>query len=347
MKTTMLLLLLSGGSLAAGAEMTLKCEDLKPRHRTLKIIRMQPRLQDKVWLAGVPKTELTETCDLYGMKTGEAQYSQKSLQWKRRLVYKDREATKLFCKEQAAAEKHTPSFAEATSSSLNDFCRKRKKSDFDAIFVYDETDKNDGADNPPFKHIFRIYNASGFTGEEYFFDPASILETRKVYKYDSKNNLVETTELATTELGFAGNQVKRETFSFDPVTAVRTHAVYGRTTELTEKTVTEFREDSTLRRETRYTYDAGAQLVSKDEIYGSANGLTQKELLYQGDLDKPAYEYHYSYVLDSKGNWTEEWKTKFIVFNGKALPDTQAAPEITKREITYWEQDKGTKAAGK
>ena len=351
--------------------MTLKCEDLKPRYSALKTKRMQPLRRGKIWLSGVSKAELVETCDPYGMKTGEAQYSRKSLQLKRKLIYKNRPAAGLLCETRRSGEKLTTSFSDEARSSLDDFCRKYKKADFDAVLVYDESaglsaeggpaavfvgnnsfagpdpfgapGKSAGAKEDattdgtaqgltaPFKRIFRVYNGTGFVNEEYFFDPEGGLETRKVYKYDAKNNL---TEMA--ELDFSGNQLSRETFTFNRITSAKTSAIYGQTDELLKKTVSQYREDSTLRQVIVYVYDAGAQLVSKNEIHFSSSGLREKELVYQGDFETPAYEYHYSHKLDLKGNWTEERKTKFVFFNGKSLPDTQGAPEITQREITYY-----------
>jgi len=332
MRTAIILALTLICGPVSAAEMTLKCEDLRPRYSALKTMRMQPVRRGKAWLSGVPESELLVTCDRYGMKTGEFQYSRKSLVLRHKMVYQDRKTARLFCENAESNDELTSGFSQDARASLEDFCRKQKKKDFDAVLVYDETAGAAGNRSEPFKHIFRVYNGAGFVSEEYFFDPASGFETKKVYSYDAKNNLTE-----AAEIDFSGTQIKRETFSFDKITASKTHSVYRQTNELLEKTVSQYREDSTLRSITIYSYDAGAQLVSKSEIRCSAAGLQEKEVIYRGDFEKPAYEYHYSHKLDPKGNWAERRKTKFIFFNGKYFPDTQSHPEITRREITYYD----------
>ena len=50
----------------------------------------------------------------------------------------------------------------------------------------------------------------------------------------------------------------------------------------------------------------------------------------------PKYEYTYTRKSDAKGNWTEERRSRVIVYNGKRMQDSQYAPEITKREFIYY-----------
>ena len=91
-----------------------------------------------------------------------------------------------------------------------------------------------------------------------------------------------------------------------------------------------------LRREVRSAYDSGEQPVTRSEVYCDAKGRPEKELVYDADAAEAKYEYTYEYKYDAKGNWTEERKTRVIVYNGNRLADTQYAPEITKREFLYY-----------
>ncbi len=79
---------------AAGTAADLKCEEIKPRLRSLKVMAMQPLRRGKVWLEGEPVTVLQTSCDLYGLKNEETEYHQKSLVRKTLFVYKSREEAK-------------------------------------------------------------------------------------------------------------------------------------------------------------------------------------------------------------------------------------------------------------
>ena len=247
MKIAPLLALLFCLPPAARAQADLKCPEFKPKAATVRTMRMQPLKRGKAWLEGTPKSINSVSCDLYGMKTEEAEYDGKNL---------------------------------------------------------------------VLKHAF---------------DPLMNLETVTAYSYDKGNNLA-----GTALNDFDGRQLRREAFASDKNTSSRTHSVFGETNELRKKTVYELREDGTLRREVRSTYDSGEQPVNRSEVYCDAKGRPEKELVYDADAAEPKYEYTYTYKYDPKGNWTEERRTRVIVFNGNRLADTQYAPEITKRDFLYY-----------
>jgi len=327
-KICSLSLLLALSAARAGAA-DLKCEDLKPRLKSLKVMNMEPRRRGKVWLEGEPRTVFYTACDYYGLKNEEAEYNQKSLVLKSRFAYRSREEARTLCETRKSEEKLTSTFSEEGRTSLDDFCRKNRKKDFDAVLVYNASPG--AAADKPIRHIFRIYNSKGFPSEEYEFDPSANLETRTVYKYDAKNTLIEKTDLDPED-----KQLKRETYANDKITASRTVSLFNENDQLAEKTLREYREDGTLRRETITAYDAGEQAAAKTEIACGASGARETELVFRGDLEKPVYEYRYSHLFDKKGNWIEERKVKLTLYENKRFEDPAVAPAITRREITYY-----------
>jgi hypothetical protein len=316
----------------ARAQADLKCPEFKPRAATVKTLRMQPLKRGKAWLEGTPKGTNSVSCDLYGLKTEEAEYDGKNLVLKHSFVYKDKAGSKEVCDTLKSEEKLSTSFSDEAQSSMDDFCRNYKKKDFTVVQVFDAS-PSQGRESArkPVRQIFRVFNAKGFVAEEHAFDPLLNLETVTVYTYDKNNNLS-----GTTLNDFDGRQLRREAFASDKNTSSRTHAVFGETNELRKKTTYELREDGTLRREVRSTYDSGEQPVNRSEVYCDAKGRPEKELVYDADAAEAKYEYTYTYKYDAKGNWNEERKTRVIVFNGNRLADTQYAPEITKREFLYY-----------
>lgn len=332
MKTPPFLALLLCLCPAAYAQADLKCPDFTPKARTVRTLRMQPLKRGKAWLEGTPKGTNSVSCDLYGLKTEEAEYDGKNLVLKHAFVYKDQGESKAICDTLKSEEKLTSSFSDKAQSSMDDFCRKYKKKDFGVVQVFDAS-PSQGRESArkPVRQVFRVFNAKGFVTEEHSFDPLMNLETVTVYSYDKGNNLA-----GVTVNDFDGRQLRREAFASDKATSSRTHAVYGETDELRKKTVFELREDGTLRREVRSTYDSGEQPVTRSEVYCDAKGRPEKELVYDADAAEAKYEYTYAYKYDAKGNWNEERKTRVIVFNGNRLADTQSAPEITKREFLYY-----------
>ena len=84
------------------------------------------------------------------------------------------------------------------------------------------------------------------------------------------------------------------------------------------------------------TYDDAEQVLGKTETACGAGGARETELVFQGDLERPVYEYRYSYKLDKKGNWTEERKIKLALYEDKRFEDPKVAPRIVKREIDYY-----------
>lgn len=317
---------------SAGAQADLKCPEFKPKARLVRTLRMQPLKRGKDWLEGSVKNINSVSCDLYGMKTEEAEYDGKNLVLKNSFVYKDKDGSRAVCDSLKSEEKLTSTFSDEAQSSMDDFCRKYKKKDFTVVQVYDAS-PSQGRESArkPVRQIFRVFNAKGFVTEEHSFDPLLNLETVAAYTYDKNNNL---SGVAVND--FDGRQLRREAFASDKATSSRTHSVYGETNELRKKTIYELREDGTLRREVRSAYDSGEQPVSRAEVYCDAKGRPEKELVYDADAAEPKYEYTYAYKYDKKGNWTEERKTRVIVFNGNRLADTQYAPEITKREFLYY-----------
>lgn len=316
----------------AAAQTDLKCPELAPRIRSFRLSRMQPLRRGKEWLEGFPKSAEAASCDLYGMKTEEAEYDGKDLVLKHTFIYKGKEEARALCETLRSEEKLTSTFSEEARSALDDFCRRNLKKDFGAVLVYDAS-PSQGRDDPrkPVRRIFRLYNPRGFVTEERAFDPLMNLESETLYAYDKTNNL---TEITVNDPD--GRQLKRETFSRDAAAGTRTRAVYGENNELRKRTVYELRADGALRREVGSTYDSGGQPVDRTEIYCDEKGLPQKELLYNADAAEPKYEYSYAYKYDPKGNWTEERKTRVIVYNGNRIADTQYAPAIRKRALIYY-----------
>ncbi|MDA8131935.1 MAG: hypothetical protein M0011_10580 [Elusimicrobia bacterium] len=332
MTKTSTLILIAALAAPAAAEPALKCPDLKPRARSLKVMRMQPLRRGKNWLAGSAGSINSVSCDMYGMKTGEAEYDGKNLVLKQAYEYRDTEATKAFCAGLKSEEKLTTTFSEEARSSLDDFCRRNKKKDFSMVLVYDDSpSRGKETTRKPIRSIFRIFDKRGFVAEEHSFDPFMTLESVTLYTYDKGNNL---TQLAVNDMD--GRQLRRETYSWNKPTASRTHSVFGETNQLQRKTVTELREDGTVRRIVRTDYDSGEQPVTRSETYCDAKGAPEKELVYDADEADPKYEYDYSHKLDDKGNWTEERRTRVTVFNGKRMPDSSGPPEITERELLYY-----------
>jgi hypothetical protein len=331
--TTVLPILLAAvpPAAAAGAG-ELKCAELRPAVKSLKVMTMEPRRRGKAWLEGAPKTIFYTACDPRGLKTEEAEYQQKNLVLKTRFVHKSREDSKLICDALKSEEKLTSTFSEEARSSLDDFCRNNRKKDFDAVLVYDASPGTAPADpQKPIRQIFRLYNSKGFPSEEYAFDPSAELETRTLYRYDSKNNLLE-----KTDYGPQDDQLRRETYASDKLTASRTISLFGANDQLVKNTVYEYREDGAVRRETATSYDAGEQALAKTVFLYGAKGGRETELVFQGDLEKQDHEYRYSYKSDVKGNWTEERKVKLNLYEDKRFEDPRVAPQITKREIIYY-----------
>ena len=318
--------------LPAAAQSALKCPEFTPRARSLKTSRMQPQRRGKEWLEGIPKSVNSVSCDLYGMKTEEAEYDGKNLVLKNTFIYKEKAEARDLCQKLKSEEKPINTFSDEDRSTLDDHCRKYLKKDFGVVQVFDASPSQVGeSSRKPVRQVFRLYNKAGFTAEERAFDPLMKLEAVTLYVYDKANNLTE-----LTENDFEGRQLKRETYTWNKATNSRTHSVYGETNELRKKTVFELREDGTLRREVRSAYDSGEQPVSRSEIYCDAKGQPEKELLYDADAADPKYEYTYTHKTDAKGNWTEERRSRVIVYNGKRMQDSQYAPEITKREFQYY-----------
>ncbi|MHB0996821.1 MAG: hypothetical protein ACYC2I_10680 [Elusimicrobiales bacterium] len=331
MKTTSLLALLALLCPAAYAQTDLKCPEFKPKARTVKVMRMQPLRRGKQWLEGTPKNTNSVSCDIYGMKTEEAEYDGKNLVLKNSFVYRDKDASRSFCENRKSEERVITSFSDE-GASVDEFCRRYKKKDFTLVQAFDAS-PSQGRESArkPVRQVFRVFNDRGFVTEEHAFDPMMNLETVTLYAYDKKNNLT-----GVTVNDFDGRQLRREAFSSDKATSSRAHSVFGETNQLRKKTVHELREDGTLRREVRSSYDSGEQPVSRAEVYCDAKGRPEKELVYDADAAEAKYEYTYTYKYDPKGNWTEERKSRVIVYNGNRLPDTQYAPEITKREFLYY-----------
>ncbi|OIO01761.1 MAG: hypothetical protein COX65_10120 [Elusimicrobia bacterium CG_4_10_14_0_2_um_filter_56_8] len=293
---------------------------------------MQPLRRSKVWLPGTAKNINSVSCDLYGMKTEEAEYDGKTLVLKNSFIYKDKDESRELCRQLKSREKLTTSFSSEAQSSMDDFCRKYSKKDFGVVLVYDASpSQGRETSRKPVRQVFRLFNKRGFVVAEHSFDPLMNLESVTLYSYDKANNLT-----GLTVNDFDGRQMKREAYSWSKATNSRTYSVYGGNNELRKKTVFENREDGTLRREVRSTYDSGEQPVTRSEIYHDAKGRPEKELVYDADAAGPKYEITYTYKYDAKGNWTEERKTREIVYNGKRMQDTQHAPEITLRELMYY-----------
>lgn len=334
MKTAFYAFLLAafGLSLPAAAQSALKCPELKPKTRSLKTVRMQPQRRGKEWLEGLPKNSNSVACDLYGMKTEEAEYDGKNLVLKNAYVYVEKDEAKAYCANRKSEEKLTTTFSDEAQSSVDDFCRKFKKKDFGIVQVFDASPSQAReSSRKPVRLVFRVYNKAGFTAEEHAFDPLLNLETVTLYAYDKGNNLTE-----MTVNDFEGRQLRRETWAWNKAAATRTHSVFGETNELRKKDVFELREDGTLRREVRSAYDSGEQPVTRSEVYCDAKGLPEKELVYDADAAEPKLEYTYEYKTDAKGNWTEERRNRVIIFNGNRMKGSQYAPEITKREFLYY-----------
>ncbi|MCM2267988.1 MAG: hypothetical protein NDI60_09490 [Elusimicrobiales bacterium] len=317
---------------ALRAQTDLRCPDFRPKARTVTTSRMQPLRRGKVWLPGTATSVTSVSCDMYGMKTEEAQYDGKNLVLKHSYVYKEKEDARAVCDKLKSQEKLTSTFSEEATSSLDEFCRRNKKKDYTAVFVYDAS-PSQGAESArkPVRQIFRLFNARGFVTEEHAFDPVMNLESVSLYAYDKSNNLTELTANDSE-----GRQLKRETYTWDKPTMSRIKSVYGENNELRARTVYAQREDGTLRRELLTSYDSGEQPLTKTEIYCDAKGFPQTELVYDADAAEPRYEFTYEHKFDAKGNWTEQRKSRVIVYNGRRMAGSQYAPEVTLRDFMYY-----------
>lgn len=324
-------------ALPAAAETALKCEQFTPRARTIKISRMESLRRGKAWLEGPAKSVAAVSCDQRGMKTEETEYDGKALRLRTVYTYLEGDGAKAACEKLRSEEKLTTTFSGEARSSLDDFCRANKKKDYGVAQVYDRSpsgaataqDRED--QEKPVRRIFRVFDPKGFPVEEYAFDPLLSLETRTSHVYDKANNLTETA-VSDPE----GRQLSREATARDKVTGSRTVSVYGENNELAKKTVYEYREDGTLRREVRTSYDAGGQALERSELYCDGKGNYQKELVYDGDAPEAAREFNYEHAFDKAGNWTLRRRSRIILYNGNRMADTQYAPEITRRDIEYY-----------
>jgi hypothetical protein len=310
------------------AETDLKCEKLSPAFSGLKVMLMQPRRRAKEWLADRPNAVFQTACDKHGYKTEESESGRSGLISRRRYLYKSREDAGRLCKDRKSEEKLTTTFSEDARSQLDDFCRENRKRDFDVVFVLDALTGTAA----PVRQIFRLYTAKGLLAEEYEFDMAAGLEARTGYTYDPKNSLARKTEYAPD-----GRRLRREDYSSDNTAASRTVTLLDENDQPEKKTIYEYREDGTLRRETVTAYDAGGQELSRNEILYGGKGGRKTERVFQGDPPKPVYEYRYSHKLDKHGNWIEERKVKLLLYDNKPFGDPKTPPDITRREITYYQ----------
>ena len=316
---------------SAHAQTALKCPEFAQKVRSVRTLRMQPLRRGKRWLEGTPKSIFSVSCDIYGMKTEEAEYDGKNLVLKTAYEYRDKDASRAICDGLKSEERLSTTFSDE-GGALDEFCRDFRKKDYAAVLAFDASpSQGRGGARKPVRQIFRVFNSKGFVTEERSFDAMRNLEGATLYSYDKGNNLS-----GVTVNDPDGRQLKREAFSSDKATSSRTHSFFGENNELRKKVVEELREDGSLRRVVTSTYDTGEQPVTRDEVYCDAKGRPEKELVYDADAAEPKYEYTYSYKYDPKGNWTEERKTRVIVYNGNRLADTQYAPEITKREFVYY-----------
>ncbi|MBU2574050.1 MAG: hypothetical protein KKH28_08255 [Elusimicrobia bacterium] len=315
----------------AGAQ-ELKCEDIKPKIKSLKVMTMRPVKRNKVWLEGNPGSVFQTSCAADGLKTEEAEYRQKTLVSKKRFIHKTMEEIKAMCRNIKSEKKVNSSFGEDSRSELEIYCREKLKKDFDAVMVYDAVaaPNASGALNL-IRQTFRFFNSKGFPVEEHQFDLYMGLEVKITYKYRGKNDLAE-----KTDYGPDGDLLEQEVYSFNKAANTRTVSVFNEHGQPTKKTVYEYRKDGTCSKEIRTTYDSGEQMLSKSEIYRDEKGAPRKEVVYEGSFENPVYEYRYAYKSDKNGNWIEEWKTKFLAYGNKRLKDKSAAPRIIKREITYY-----------
>lgn len=316
----------------AAAQTGLKCPDYAAGVRSLKVMHMQPVRRGKRWLDGVPTDVLAVSCDRQGLKTSEEQYDGKALALKRAYVYSGAPEARKFCENLKSEEKRTTSFSEEGNTSLDDFCRRDKKKGFTMAAVYDSSPAAAKSGRAkPLHRVFRLFDKRGLLRKEYSFDSFDSLESVTDYDYDKKNRLTQTTVTDPD-----GGQLRRETFSGGGPAVPRIHSVYGETNQLKRKTVDESRVDGTLRRETITDYDSAEQPVRRSEIYMDTSGVPQKELVFDPDDQQPREEYDYKHELDKKGNWTEEWRTHVMFFNGSPVRDSDSPPEITKREFIYY-----------
>ncbi|HAT71470.1 MAG TPA: hypothetical protein DCS63_01465 [Elusimicrobia bacterium] len=316
----------------AAAQTGLNCPELKPRARAVTISRMQPLRRGGKWLEGSPKNSASTSCDPRGMKTGEAEYDGKKLLLRHSYVYTEKEEARAVCAGLKTGERPDTTFSDEDRSPADEFCRRALKKDFGVVLVHDAS-PGAGPENArkPVRQIFRLYGHRGLVAEERSFDQLMNLESVTLYAYDKAGDLT-----GRTVSDFDGRQLGREAFTRSKAANSREHAVYGENDQLLKKTVYELREDGSLRREVRSVYDPAGQEASRSEIYCDEKGRPLKELAYDADAAEPKYEYTYAYKYDAKGNWTEERKTRMMIYNGKRLADTQYAPEISRRELSYY-----------
>jgi len=332
MKHTASLALLICLAVPAAAQTDLKCPELRDKVRAVRTMRMEPVRRGKEWLEGTPKSVATLSCGPDGLKTEEAEYEGKAVVLSSSFTYNGKEGTNDLC-EKLLAQKDTDEAPADAHLSVKEFCRNNLKKDISAALVYDSSPSSQGRESAkkPVRQIFRLYGKKGLVDEEDSFDMFQSLESVTLYTYDKTGELS-----GLTVKDPDGRQLKREAFARDKATSSRTRSEYDENNELRQKTVYELRETGALRRETRSTYDAGDQVVARTEIYSDEKGSPEKELVYDADGADPKYEYSYAYKYDARDNWTQERKTRVIVYNGNRLADTQYAPEITNRTISYY-----------
>lgn len=308
----------------------LKCEDFVPKIKSLKVMIMAPVKRDKVWLEGSPASTFQTSCAPDGFKTEEAEYQQKSLVSKKSFVHKSREEVKSLCKGVKQEEGTETPAGEDSRADLDAFCKEHLGKGPEAVMIYDAAAAPDasGASNL-IRQTFRFRNSKGLPVEDRQFDIYMGPEARIEYKYGG-GELAERTEYGPDDA-----KLKQEVRSFDKKANTRSVSLFNEHGQILKKTVSEYRKDGTLSKETRIEYNAGEQVLFKYELACDDKGSPKTEAVYEGG-ETPAYEYHYAYKYDAKGNWTEEWKTKFLIYGGKKLEDKTASPRVTKRELAYY-----------
>lgn len=330
MKTILIFLPVIWLICSRAAAQELKCDDLKPKIKSLKVMIMAPVKRDKVWLEGSPAATFQTACAPDGFKTEEAEYQQKTLVSKKRFIHKSRKEVRDLCAGAKSEEETDTPAGEDSRADLDKFCKEYLKKEPEAVMVYDAVAAPDASSAANLvRQTFRFYNPEGLPAEDHQFDNYMMPEARVEYKYGGKGE-----PAGRTDYGPDGARLRQEIRSFDKKANTRSVSVFNEHGQPLKKTVREYRKDGTLAKETRTEYNAGEQVLFKYEISCDEKGSPRTEAVYEGGED-PAYEYRYTYKYDVKGNWTEEWKTKFLIYGGKKLEDKTASPRITKREIAY------------
>ncbi|MBI4656313.1 MAG: hypothetical protein HY746_06155 [Elusimicrobia bacterium] len=295
---------------------------LKGRIKSIKIMEIQSLRKDKKWIEGSPKFLTTIRFDSEGMQAEEEKFEGKTLVSKTRFERKTGGESGLCKKNEDAG---APFSIDGSGYSIKDFCKEFGKTPFAQTRVY----KGPSAAQMNLVNlILTIKDKKGRRTGEYLYDSMGNFESRKTFKYDKQDRIIE-----TAAYDIEGIQINKELVSYNDATHTKTVSVFDDAEQLIEKTIIEYRDNGALRKETIFSFDKGEQVLSKIESLHDSSGQKNRELHYSGNSEEPSFEYLYERLIDKNGNWTKETRIKMINFYDKKIQDKQEPPKTTRREI--------------